>query len=68
MSCTKCVLLSPSTRLALAFEENEGRNAAGGREEEGAAEAEGGVLSSGILLGWNIFAARSVSTSDVNTS
>lgn len=37
------------------------------RRRRGATETEGGVHSSGILLGWNIFAARSVSTIDVNT-
>ncbi len=32
--CSKCVLLSSSSCLTLALEENTGRNAAGGREEE----------------------------------
>lgn len=32
-----------------------------------ATETEGGVHSSGILLGWSIFAAGSVATIDVNT-
>lgn len=33
--CSKCVLFSSSSCLTLALEENTGRNAAGGREEEG---------------------------------
>lgn len=52
--CSKCLLLSSSSCLVLALEENTGRNAAGGREEEGSnCDSEGGVLSSGILLGWS---------------
>lgn len=39
----------------------------GDERRRGATETEGGVHSSGILLGWSIFAARSVSTIDVNT-
>lgn len=37
------------------------------RTRRGATETEGGVHSSGILPGWSVFAARSVSTIDVNT-
>lgn len=39
------------------------RGTGGGGEQQ----RQGGVHSSGILLGWSIFAASSVSTIDVNT-
>lgn len=36
------------------------------RRRRGATETEGGVHSSGILLGWSVFATPLVSTTDVN--
>ncbi|KAK6296390.1 hypothetical protein J4Q44_G00325320 [Coregonus suidteri] len=63
--CRESVLLVSSSWLTLALDRRKGGLPQGRR---GAAKQGGGGHSSGILLGWSIFAANSMYTIDVNIS
>lgn len=68
--CSKCILLSSSSCLTPGlggkYREECCRGDERRRRRRGATETEGGVHSSGILLGWSVFATPLVSTTDVN--